>query len=77
MDTPNNYLNALKSKPLRDVKIEPTERKQAFLNQKGKCAKCGRELKPYLHQYVRDPQTKKMIALCSDCSMPSKYFQRD
>jgi len=74
---PSNYIKALKTKPLRNVKIEPNERRKAFLSQKGRCAKCGKELKPYLHKYVQDPVTKQYKVLCSDCAIPSKYFKRN
>jgi hypothetical protein len=68
--SPNTYFNALKSKPLRNVEITGSARRKALSDQKGKCARCNKELKPYYFNYVRDPQTKEYSVVCSNCLIP-------
>ncbi|MBU0894154.1 MAG: hypothetical protein KKF48_01245 [Nanoarchaeota archaeon] len=68
---PTTYLKALKSKPLRDIKIHHSERKQALINQDKRCIKCKKTLRPYLYKFVKDPLTKKFAVICSDCAIPT------
>lgn len=74
---PTAYLKALKSRPLRNIKIHPSERNQALIDQDKKCIKCKKTLRPYLHKYVRDPLTKKMTVICSDCAIPPSYLSKN
>jgi len=67
---PSNYLKALKSKPLREIKMYVSERKKALLDQDKKCFKCKKDVRQYLYKYIRDPITKEMRVLCSDCAIP-------
>lgn len=73
---PNEYLRALKSKPLRNVKIAPSERIQALNEQKGRCAKCKHEINRAFAKFVRDPVTKKYSVLCHNCAIDSIYFKK-
>ncbi len=66
----SNYMKALKSKPLKEVDLKISEHKKAMIDQDKKCAKCHKDLKPYMHSYVRDPKTKKLSVICSDCAIP-------
>lgn len=68
-DKPSIYLNALKSKPLREIKISTPERRQAFISQKGKCLECKKDLNPVYCKYLRDPLTRKIKILCSSCAI--------
>lgn len=65
-----NYLKALKSRPLKDVKMAVSERKKAFLEQGKKCAKCKEELRPYYYKFIKDPITKKITVICLNCAIP-------
>ena len=69
----NNYLKAMRSTkdPAKKAEITPvfSERKQAFMKQKGKCLKCNHELKPLYSKYLKNPETKKIEVLCSGCAI--------
>jgi hypothetical protein len=69
----NNYLKAVRSTKdkVGNKNITPvfSERKQAFVKQRGKCLKCNHELKPLYSKYLKNPETKKMEVLCSDCAI--------
>ena len=70
MENENNfYLKALKSKPLKEIKMATSERKNAFLEQNKKCAKCNKELRSYFYKYIKDPVTKKFKVVCSNCAI--------
>ncbi|MBU0958857.1 MAG: hypothetical protein KKB31_02815 [Nanoarchaeota archaeon] len=69
-DKPTNYLKALKSKPLKEIKMYVPERKKALLDQDKKCFKCKKSIRPYLYKYIRDPLTKEMHVFCADCVIP-------
>jgi len=64
-----NYLKALKSKPLKEVKMAVSERKNVILEQNKKCAKCKKDLRPYYYKFVKDPVTKKLTVLCLNCAI--------
>jgi len=68
----SNYMKALKSKPLRDVKISTSENKDAMNKQDKKCIRCKKSLHQYLYKFIRNPQTKKMEAVCADCYIQIK-----
>jgi len=71
----NNYMKAMKSTKDSEKKVSFqlvfSDRKQAFEKQKGKCAKCNQTLKPVYCKYIKDPNTKQMVALCSSCAVPT------
>ena len=64
-----NYLRALKSRPLKNVKMAVSERKKAFLEQGKKCARCKKDLRPYYYKFLTDPTTKKVEVVCSSCAI--------
>jgi len=68
----SNYMKALKSKPLRDVKISTSENKDAMNKQDKKCIRCKKNLHQYLYKFIRNPQTKNMEAVCADCYVKIK-----
>jgi len=70
------YLKALKSKPLRNIKIEPNQKIKALNQQKGRCAKCKQEINRSFATFVQDPITKKYTVLCHNCAINSKLFQK-
>lgn len=63
----NNYLNALKSKKLREVKVASFDRSDIMKKQDNKCAKCKKELRAGYYKFVKNPKTGKREAICSDC----------
>jgi hypothetical protein len=66
----NNYLNAIKSKAKNQkIQMAVPKGKQALKNQNGKCKICGKELKPYLSKYIKDPLTKEISIICSNCAI--------
>lgn len=75
-DKPEAYLKALKSKPLRDIKIEPSSRLQALKDQKGRCAKCKHEINRAFAKFIQDPTTKKYTVLCHNCAVDSELFKK-
>lgn len=75
-DKPNTYLDALKSKPLRNVKVEPNERVKAIKEQKGLCAKCHKEINRAFAKFIENPNTKKYTVLCHHCAIESNLFKR-
>ena len=68
----NNYMKAIKSNKIKMVDIKPavSERKQVMLNQKKTCAICKKAINPVFAKYIRDPNTKVLKLLCSDCAIP-------
>ena len=69
-DEIQTYIKALKSRSIRKVKIETSDRKKAFDGQKGKCAKCGKEINTLYCKYIQNPETKKYTVLCYSCAVP-------
>ena len=65
-----NYLKALKTHPLKDVKMATSERKKAFNDQEKKCARCKKDLRPYYYKFITDPVTKKIEVICLNCAIP-------
>ncbi|PJE81599.1 hypothetical protein COU58_01490 [Candidatus Pacearchaeota archaeon CG10_big_fil_rev_8_21_14_0_10_32_42] len=63
----NNYLDALRSRKLRDVKIATFDRKDLMKKQDGKCFKCKKDLRAGYYKFSRDLKTKENHAICSDC----------
>jgi len=63
----NNYLNALKSKKLKDIKVATFNRTEIMKKQDNKCSKCKKDLRAGYYKFVKDPKTKKREAVCSDC----------
>ena len=65
----SDYMKVLKSQPLKDVKIPVSETKQAMINQDKRCAECRKNLKPYYYKFSRDPLTRAIKIICSDCAI--------
>ena len=63
----NNYLNALKSKKLRDIKFANFNRSDIMKKQENKCAKCKKDLRNGYYKFIKNPKTGKREAICSDC----------
>ena len=63
----SNYINALKSRKLRDVKVASSNREELMKKQDKKCSNCKRELRAGYYKFVKDPKTKEDHATCSDC----------
>lgn len=66
-----NYMNAIKSKPIKDIEMSYSDRRKAFLNQGKRCAKCKKDLNPNFCKYIKDPTTKETIVVCSNCAIPT------
>ncbi|MCR4327849.1 MAG: hypothetical protein NUV46_04700 [Nanoarchaeota archaeon] len=62
-----NYINALKSRKLRDVKVASFDRQDFIKKQDNKCSKCKKDLRPGYYKINVDPKTKEKSAICSDC----------
>lgn len=69
----NNYKKAINSNKIKKIDIKPafSERRQALINQGKRCASCKKALDPIYAKYIRDPNTKTMRVLCSNCAIPS------
>jgi hypothetical protein len=65
----NAYLDALNKRGTKDVELKPSERRQAMLDQKGKCAKCKHDINPVYSKFVRNPLSGKMEVLCANCAV--------
>ena len=63
----SNYISALKSKKLRDIKLADFDRKNLMKKQDGKCSKCKKDLRQGYYKFEKDPKTKERSAICSDC----------
>ena len=62
-----NYINALKSRKLRDVKVANFNRKELMKKQDGKCSRCKENLRDGYYKIIKDPKTKETSFVCSDC----------
>jgi hypothetical protein len=58
----NNYTNAVRLRKNPSIKIAQPRMKKAWETQKGKCTKCGKELKEYLCKLIGNSEV-----ICSDC----------
>lgn len=65
----NAYLDALKKRGTKDVVLKHSERRQAMLNQKGKCAKCKHDIKPMYSKFIRNPISQEMEVICANCAV--------
>lgn len=65
----SNYMKALKSKPIKNISIKSSKRKQAWDSQEGRCAVCKKDLKTYYSKYIEDKKTKTIKVLCSGCAI--------
>lgn len=65
----NEYLDMLRRRGSKDVEMKPTERQQAWTKQKGRCAKCGKEINKLYAKYQKNPLTQEMEVICMDCSI--------
>ena len=74
-DKPSTYLDALKSKPLREVTMHQNPHRKALHDQKGRCAQCNQEINPLYCKYVEDQKTRTTKVLCADCAINSKIMQ--
>ncbi|NCN51553.1 hypothetical protein GW931_00915 [archaeon] len=63
----SNYINALKTKNLKEIKIATSNREELKKGQEGKCSKCKQELRPGYFKFIKNIQTGRMDAVCSDC----------
>ncbi|MDP3966286.1 MAG: hypothetical protein Q8Q04_02020 [archaeon] len=63
----SNYINALKSRKLKDVKIASSGREELMKKQDKKCSNCKQELRPGYYKFVKNPVTKEDQAICSGC----------
>ncbi|MDA3836098.1 MAG: hypothetical protein PF542_00590 [Nanoarchaeota archaeon] len=64
----NAYLDLLKSKEQKDVKIAHSPRRQAMKDQKGMCAKCKKDLNPSFSKFILGP-TGTYTVICSNCAV--------
>ncbi len=62
-----NYINALKSKKLRNVKIASSNRTDLMKKQDNKCSRCKKDLRPGYYRFERDSKNKTTEIVCSDC----------
>jgi len=63
----NNYLDALKARKLKDIKVATSNRTELMKKQDNKCSKCKQPLRAGYYKFVKDPKTEKMDAVCSGC----------
>lgn len=63
----NNYLNALKSKKLKDIKVASFDRADIMKKNENKCSKCKKDLRAGYYKFVKDPKTGEREVVCSDC----------
>jgi len=66
-------MKAIKSNKIKkmDLKLPVSERKQVLINQGKRCASCKKAIDPIYAKYIRDPKTKTLKLLCSNCAIPS------
>lgn len=64
----NNYLDIIKNKKLSNKIAVPSTRRQAMIDQKGLCAKCGKDINPMYSKFVKDADGK-MTVICSNCAV--------
>ena len=65
----NAYLDALKKKGSnKDVVLHNSPRRQAILDQKNRCAKCGKDLKPMQTKFIKTPEGNFKV-ICSNCAI--------
>jgi len=66
-------MKAIKSNKIKkiDIKLPLSERRQALVDQGKRCANCKKAIDPIYAKYIRDPNTKTMKVLCSNCAIPN------
>lgn len=65
----NAYLDALRKKGSKnDIVLHTSPRRQAVLDQKNRCAKCGKDLRPMQSKFIQTPEGKFKV-ICSDCAI--------
>lgn len=66
----NAYLDALKRKGSKnnELILHNSPRRQAVIDQKNRCQKCGRDLKPMQTKFIQNPD-RTWKAICADCSI--------
>lgn len=71
-----NYINALKSRKLRDVKVASSNREDLMKKQDKKCSQCKKDLREGYFKSIRDPKTREVSFVCSDClvHIPEKRY---
>lgn len=74
MDNPDlkNYLKAISSKKSPEIKLASSKRSQAMKSQDKKCARCKKDLRPYLMKNITNPKTKDVEIICADCAIPTR-----
>jgi hypothetical protein len=65
----NNYLSAMKTAKKKDVDLKISDNRQALTKQGRKCAICKKDLNPYYSKYIKDPKTKEVKVICSNCAV--------
>lgn len=65
----NAYLDAIKRKGTKNVEMKRSERREAMLKQKGKCAKCHHDIKPMYSKFLRNPISQEMEVICANCAV--------
>ena len=65
----NSYLDVLKKKGTTDVELHLSPRRQALVDQKGRCAKCKKDINPAFSKFIKDPISGKYKVICSNCAV--------
>jgi hypothetical protein len=63
------YLDLIKKKKDANIEIKTSPRRQALIEQKGKCAKCKKDINPAFSKFITNPETKKIEIICSSCAV--------
>lgn len=65
----NNYLNVMRSAKKNDVDFKMSDNRQALARQERRCAICKKDLNPSYCKYIKDPKTKEVKVICSNCAV--------
>ena len=53
----------------KDVDLKVSDNRQALARQEKRCAICKKDLNPYYSKYIKDPKTKEVKVICSNCAV--------
>lgn len=66
------YIDALKRKGTKDVKVAEVRGSSTIKSQQDTCAECKKRLKKGYYKFIRDSKTGKDKVVCSDCLVQIK-----
>ena len=62
------YLELIKGKADKGVEMKTSNRRDVMKNQKGKCAKCKKDLNPVYSKFVKKADGNYEV-ICSNCAV--------